>query len=320
MRILFVTANRIGDAVLSTGLLSYLIEQYPTARFTVAAGPESAPLFADMPRLDRIIIMHKRRFSAHWILLWLACVAHKWALVLDLRRSLLGLLLITQKRLVAAKTTSQSHRVRHLAGTLGLTDNPPSPTLWTGAEAEKTARALTPDGAPILAIAPAANWPGKQWRPEYFAELVARLTGADGALNGARVAVFAADHERAQIATLLNAIPEDCKIDLVGQTSLPVAIACLRRCVLFIGNDSGLMHMAAAVGTPTLGLFGPSRDEHYAPWGPKAAAVRTEQSYDELISAPDYDHRTTGTLMDGLSVDAAESAAVGLWRRVGAAL
>ena len=85
---------------------------------------------------------------------------------------------------------------------------------------------------------------------------------------------------------------------------------------MFIGNDSGLMHMAAASGVPTLGLFGPSRVEHYAPWGPNTAWVRTVESYDELIGAPGYDHRTTGTLMDGLSIDAAEQAAIELWRRV----
>jgi len=78
---------------------------------------------------------------------------------------------------------------------------------------------------------------------------------------------------------------------------------------MFIGNDTGVMHIAAAMGTPTLGLFGPSRPEHYAPWGPRTAVVRTAKSYDELVGAPGYDHRTTDTLMDTLSVDMAEAAA-----------
>ena len=72
------------------------------------------------------------------------------------------------------------------------------------------------------------------------------------------------------------------------------------------------MHMAAAAGIPTLGLFGPSRAEHYAPWGDNCAFVRTEESYDDLVGAPGYDHRTTGTLMDGLSVEAVEWAATQL--------
>ena len=66
-------------------------------------------------------------------------------------------------------------------------------------------------------------------------------------------------------------------IDLVGRIDLLTAAAALRRCALFIGNDTGLMHIAAAAGTPTLGLFGPSPIEQYAPWGSRTAVVRTAQ-------------------------------------------
>ncbi len=114
---------------------------------------------------------------------------------------------------------------------------------------------------------------------------------------------------------LLDAIPADRMLDLVG-TPLPVAAAALGRCEFFVGNDSGLMHMSAAMGTPTLGLFGPSRTSQYAPWGKLMATVRTLESYDEIISAPGYDHRTTGTVMDSLTVDMAEDAARALWARV----
>ena len=92
----------------------------------------------------------------------------------------------------------------------------------------------------------------------------------------------------------------------------PESAACLERATLFVGNDSGLMHMAAAGGTPTLGLFGPSRDEIYAPWGDDGVAVRTPESFTELTTAPDYDHRTTDTLMRSLTVDAVADAATSL--------
>ena len=84
----------------------------------------------------------------------------------------------------------------------------------------------------------------------------------------------------------------------------------------YIGNDSGLMHIAAAAGAPTLGLFGPSREAHYAPWGPRAGVVRTAKSYDELVGGPGYDHRTTGSLMESLTVEMAEAGARDLWARV----
>ena len=75
----------------------------------------------------------------------------------------------------------------------------------------------------------------------------------------------------------------------------------LARAALFVGNDSGLMHMAAAAGAPTVGVFGPSRAEHYAPWGPRAEAVRTPEPYEALFP-PGYDRRTTGSLMTSLAV------------------
>ena len=103
-------------------------------------------------------------------------------------------------------------------------------------------------------------------------------------------------------------------IDLVGRTDLLTAAAVLRRASLFIGNDTGLMHIAAAVGIPTLGLFGPSPVEQYAPWGASTAFVRTALA-PEALYEPGYDHRTTDTLMDSLSVEMAGAAARLLWRR-----
>ena len=66
---------------------------------------------------------------------------------------------------------------------------------------------------------------------------------------------------------------------------------------------------------PTVGLFGPSRPENYRPWGEHAVAVRTEKSYEELVGGPGYDHRTTDTLMESLTVDAVAAAVVALWQR-----
>ena len=93
-------------------------------------------------------------------------------------------------------------------------------------------------------------------------------------MPGARPAIFAGPGaaERAMAAPVLAALPG--AIDLVGQLSLPEAAACLARCTLFIGNDSGLMHLAAAAGAPTLGLFGPTPASEYAPTGRCAAVAQ----------------------------------------------
>jgi heptosyltransferase III len=317
MDILFVTATRIGDAVLSTGLLSYLIDRYPGAALTIAAGPLAAPLFESIPGCTRVVVVEKRRWSLHWLPLYAVVAGRRWDLVVDLRGSALAWLLRAGERRAMAKGDAREHRVRQLGRLFGL-DPPPGPRLWISPSHEHAAAALVPAGAPVLAIGPAANWRGKQWRAERFAELARRLTASAGPLPGARVVVLAAGHERAQAEPLLNAIPAAHRIDLVGRVDLLTAAAVLQRCALFIGNDTGLMHIAAACGTPTLGLFGPSPSRQYAPWGPRAAFVCSADP-PETMFGPGFDHRTTATLMDGLSVDAAEAAAWQLWGSVASA-
>lgn len=309
MRILFVTSTRIGDAVLSTGVLAELLRRHPGARVTVAAGPVAAPLFRHVPGLERLIPIAKRSHHRHWLDLWRRVCLRRWDLVVDLRASGLAYcLLARERRVIGRKVDDARHRVEELAALFGF-DPPPAPTVWLSAAERARAAELIPGEEPVLAIGPAANWRGKQWRAERFAELVHRLTAADGPLPGARVAVFAAASEREQARPLLESVPADRRIDLVGGPGLLEVAACLERCRLFVGNDSGLMHIAAAAGAPTLGLFGPSPHERYRPWSSKSAYVRTPEGNMELKSAPGFDHRTTDTLMDGLTVDAVEAAA-----------
>ena len=307
MRILFVTWTRIGDAVLSTGVLGYLIERHPGARITIACGPAAAPLFAHVPGVERIVTMEKTRGRGHWLRLWRASALRWWHLVVDLRSSALAYLVPAGRRLVYRRDDGPVHRVAAL-GALVDAAEPPAPRLWlTPAHEAAAARLLPAADRPLLALGPGAGWRAKRWRGERFAALAQRLTAPGGTMPGAGVAVLGDEGDRPGTRSLVESLP-GC-IDLVGAVDLLTAAALLRRCSLFIGNDSGLMHIAAAVGAPTLGLFGPSREAHYAPWGPRAAAVRTAASYDELVGAPGYDHRTADTLMDTLTVEMAEEGA-----------
>ncbi len=315
MKILFVTSTRIGDAVLSTGLLSHLVTRYPGSRITIACGAAPAPLFEAVPGLDRVIAVIKRPLALHWAGLWSRSVATLWDLVVDLRGSGLAWMVPARSRRVLRPDRTPRHRVEQLAGVLDLPD-PPAPKLWTAPEREAEAARLIPAGSPVLGLGPTANWPPKTWPAENFVALVQRLCAADGILPGARVAVFGAGWERDSAEAVLNALPAGAGIDLAGHIDLAAAAACLGRCALYIGNDSGLMHIAAAAGTPTLGLFGPSPAIHYAPWGPHTAVAQTEISYRELVGAPGFDHRADDNLMTSLSVAAAEAAARGLWQRL----
>jgi len=312
MKILFITSTRVGDAILSTGLLDHLIKQYPGASITVACGPAAASLFATVPGLERIIVLDKMAFSLHWLRLWVLCVFRIWDVVVDLRRSPMYYMLAASKRVQLGRGKQGVHRIRQLAHVLGMGDNPPSPHLWMTPALEQRAKDLIPDGTPVLAIGPTANWRAKTWRSEYFSELIERLTGPSGIMPGGRVVIFGRDDERPTVLRLIDSIPPAQRIDLVGHLDLIEAYACLRRCQLFVGNDSGLMHLAAASGTPTLGLFGPTPKEQYAPWGERCRVVSTAVPY-EKIFPENFNHVTSDSLMDSLSVDDVERAARLLW-------
>lgn len=316
--LLFITLTRIGDTVLSTGILERFMAMLPDAPVTVACGPAAAPLFGNLPRLERVHCMAKRRRGGHWWDLWAFAVRRRWDAVVDLRGSALAWMVPARARHVRRRwrLADARHRVVELGAAFGF-DPPPAPRLWLGEADRAKARALLPDGAPILAIGPTANWPGKEWRPDRFAALALRLTAADGPFPAGRMAVVADGSERDRALPVLAALPSERRIDLVGHDLLEAA-ACLERVALFVGNDTGLMHISAAVGAPTLGLFGPSDERRYAPWGRYGGFVRTPESHAALTGAPGFDHRTTGTLMDGLTVEAAEAAARGLLHRLGA--
>jgi heptosyltransferase III len=313
VRILFITASRIGDAVLSAGLLGWLARTHPDARITVACGAAAAPLFAAAPNVERVIAMVKRKRAGHWLDLWRASALTPWSLVVDLRGSAIAWLLPAWKRRVLKSSWEPKHRIEHLASALGIAPQPP--VLWAGPQHQAAALRLVPPGGPVLGIGPTANWGAKQWPAERFCRVVERLTAPGGLLPGARVAVFAGPTERQAAAAVLDCVPPDRRIDLAGTIDLATAYAVLERVSLYIGNDSGLMHMAAAAGVPTLGLFGPSSEVFYGPVGPRAASVRGPRSFEDICHAPDYDYRSHDCLMGDLTVERVVAAAEAVYAR-----
>jgi ADP-heptose:LPS heptosyltransferase len=150
-------------------------------------------------------------------------------------------------------------------------------------ETEAAADALIGPGGPILAVAPSANWVGKTWPAERFAVAAAELLGPDGPMPDGRLMLVGGPDDRWAAEAVSRVISRDRLIDLVGRTDLLTTFACLKRVRLFVGNDSGLMHMAAAAGAPTLGLFGPSDDRLYGPWGRHAQALRGPRPFEAFV-------------------------------------
>jgi heptosyltransferase III len=314
VKLLFITATRIGDAVLSTALLGHLLDRHPGAEVTIACGAPARALFAAVPGLQRVIVLEKRRFAGHWFGLWAALAGQRWDIAVDLRGSLLTSFLWRGTAIVDRHAHPQAHRVVELARLVGVGE-PPAPRVWLTPRHRARAAALLPGDAPVLAVAPAANWGPKTWPIERFVALVQRLTAPGAPLAAARVLVVAAPSERAQVAPLIAAISPERRVDLSGGADLLDVAACLARARLFVGNDSGLMHLAAAAGAPTLGLFGPSPETRYGPWGSDAALVRTPESFETLMARVHRGETGAGAMMATLTVDAVDEAARALIAR-----
>ncbi len=312
-RILFISSNRIGDAVLSSGILAHLLADHPAAEVTVAAGALPLPLFADLPNV-RLLPIHKAKRARHWAVLWRQVAMTRWNVVVDVRSALFAWTVWADKRMVAWSDKRHEHRLEEFARSLKL-PAPPAPTLWLSPERKQRAATFLGDG-PVLALGPTANFTGKQWPAENFAALARHLTGRDGILPHARVAIFGAAHERAMAVPLLTALPPTQRLDFIGLPDLLDAYALLCHCALYVGNDSGLMHMAVAAGIPTLGLFGPSPEGRYGPTGPHSALVRTPESYEALIAERHNGLPQRPSLMSNLATETVIEALESLWRRV----
>ncbi|MCK6417523.1 MAG: glycosyltransferase family 9 protein [Alphaproteobacteria bacterium] len=304
MNVLFITSSRIGDAVLSTGLLDYIAQTWPHAKVTIVCGPLCVSLFEGYPYLARIIPLKKQSFHRHWLRLWTQTAGTPWDMVVDLRNSAVSRLVVARKKYIFGPHIDHTlHKTEQNAQVMRLSAVP-SPRLWFSlAQKEKARHLIKPlPSQKILALAPTANWRAKTWSVENFIQLAEMLTCPGGLMENMRVAVFAAPGEEKDAYKMLHALPTAQQIDVIAKTDPGTAAAALALCDFFIGNDSGLMHCAAAARIPTLGLFGPSWPHLYRPWGKNAQFVQTPKTFAQLIDYPGYDPKTAPCLMTELLI------------------
>ena len=273
------------------------------------AGPVAAPLFLDVPNLDEVIVFEKSKDGGHWFKLWRQVRRTNWGLVVDMRGSAISGFLKRKRRAVFKRSPGPPvHKVVEAARVLRLEGDPPAPYLFTSAETEQAAVDLTSGKGPILALAPAANWVGKTWPLERFSRVAMRLLSDGGPMAGGRLMVMGAPEDAHVIQALRDVVPKGRFIDLIGKVDLLTAHACLKHARLFVGNDSGLMHLAAAAGAPTLGLFGPSDERLYGPWGPKTRVVRGPREFEQILAVDPSFQQALCHMMD-LPVDTVVDAA-----------
>lgn len=281
--ILFIAPTRIGDAVLSTCVLEHVMQQYPDAPVDIVTSTLSSPLFEGLPRLGTLHAVDKRRYSMHWPLIWLRTVRKRYATVIDMRGSAMAYLLNTGGASIFRGSSEPISKQEQFAAFM-KTDKLPYPMLWPRPLDTEIAGQLC-DHTSVLAFAPIANWPPKEWPLERFIEL------AEGLLKkipNTRPLLICAAHEQPRIQPMVDALATYKPILLCDGTAHLLSVyACLQRAKLFVGNDSGLMHMAAAAGIPTFGIFGPTPVAVYRPIGAKAHTIAADNGQLDSISVVD---------------------------------
>jgi ADP-heptose:LPS heptosyltransferase len=269
-RILLISLSNIGDAIMTTPVLQALHDGFPEAQIDIVSDRRSSDIFLHCPYRGRILNKDKRKFMRGLPALLLELRSTRYNLIVDLRTELIAYLLRADKRLCRWHRKSYGpHSVEKHMGVIRAVHGTrpiPSCIVWPGEDDRNFANKVLLEyrGNNLLSIGPGANWPGKVWPQQNYLKLIEHLRHKFDAL------ILLGDDKDRKISQPIAELSVLPCIDLCGKTTLLQAAAVLEETSLFIGNDSGLGHMASGVNTPTITIFGPGDPARYRPWGPLA--------------------------------------------------
>jgi len=278
VKILFICSNLIGDTILSSGAINYIINQNQEAKLTFVVGPTAAPLLKNYKNIENIIIFKKRKLNLHWLDIFQKTYSIKWDIIVDFRSSALSLLLKNNKKYIFKKNHN-IHHIEQLSSSLGFEcSNLFIPT--SDDEANIVNNHLDSSFMHVI-IFPGGNWTPKLWSAENYNETMKLLIDK---YDKIKFILAGSLKEKNKFYNLLiKDIKEELIIDLFGY-NLTLTSAYMKKSDIFIGNDSGLMHLAVASKLSVISLFGPTNDAVYGPNGDKNIVIRTKENYEYFKS------------------------------------
>jgi heptosyltransferase-2 len=299
-RILIRGTNWIGDAVMSEPALSAIRQAFPKATITLLVKPAIAELYQQHPAIDRLLVYEHRGRHAR--------LSGKWRLACELRRGRFDLAILLQNAFEAALLTflagiprrygyrtdargfllsdaiavlhrtnleHQTHYYLDLLRPLGIAATTTVPRLFVSESEEQAmshrlAEAGIQPTERLIGLNPGSTYgTAKRWLPERFAQTANRLVDQ----FGGRVVIVGAMGEEALGAAIAKQMPGK-PVVLSGRTSVRELMALIKRCRLFLTNDTGPMHIAAAFGIPIVAVFGPTDSTTTSPCGAAHQIVR----------------------------------------------
>jgi heptosyltransferase-2 len=294
-KILVRSTNWIGDAIMTTPAIRTIRQNFPSAEISVLVHPWVADVFSASPYVDKIINYNKK--TSH------KGLAGMWRLAREIRQENFDLAILLQNAFEAALITYMAgiplrvgysrdcrglllthavrlkkqrkniHQVHYYQGLLtdiGLTAGPDELFLAVDDDVRKRAEKILPARrGPLIGLNPGAAYgPAKRWPAEKYAKLAGKLIKN----RDAQIVVFGTKDDR-QAAALIGRGHSQV-VDLTGKTSLSEAMAIIDLCDVFVTNDSGLMHVGAALQTPLVAIFGSTNQVTTGPFSDKSTIIR----------------------------------------------
>lgn len=291
--ILIVKLSAIGDVIHALPVAHALKKKYPQARITWVVEKAAYELLTNNPDIDEVILFDKPQFKSlagiitNGYSFGKKLKSYKFDLAIDLqglfKSAVISYLSGAPKRLVYCNARELSHLVgqrvcgeyeqghvvdryldvaRHLNCTV---EDVQFPIHITEAEVQKTVAIANHAGmrmeTPYIVLAPGTNWPSKCWPPAHFAKL------ADILYNSNIIPVIVGGANDKRLAQEIIAHTKILPIDLTGRTSMKQLAYIIKRSQAFVGGDTGPMHLAVAVGTKVVALFGPTDPGRNGPYG-----------------------------------------------------
>ena len=278
MKILFICSNLIGDTILSSGVINYFVDQNKDAKLTFVVGQTAAPLLKNYKNIENIIVFQKRKFNLHWFEIFQKTFKTKWDIVIDFRSSAISYLLRNNKKYIFKKHQN-IHHIKQLNSSFGFNC---SNLFIPISDDEKNKANYDLDKSFIhIVIFPGGNWSPKVWSSDNFNVIMKLLLNKYS--NIKFILVGSLEEKNKFYNKLIKGIKEELIIDLFGY-NLTLTSAYMQKSNIFIGNDSGLMHLAVANKLRVISLFGPTNDKIYGPYGSDDIVIRTEESLDHFHS------------------------------------
>jgi heptosyltransferase-1 len=290
LKILILKPSSLGDVVQALPVLRLLKRRWPESEIHWWIDSSLAPLLEGDPDLAGLVLFERRRWAtpAHWpevlrsirwmrrqafdLVIDLQCLARSAAFAwLANGRLLAGLDEIREGArgyydLAARRASWHTHAVDWYLEVLRLLQ---VPVHWNftwlperPAVADRVKRQWPTGSARWIILQPGARWPNKRWPVEHYAGLV-RLLAADE--SETRFAILGAPADRELGAAIASANPQRC-LDLTGKLSLPEMVEWIRLGERMVTNDTGPMHVAAALGKPLVAILGPTEPRRTGPY------------------------------------------------------